>query len=153
MWSNDSDQPDPTQPEFGPWGPNRPAIGFKLGSFGFIKFIIGLNLNFIPIWCQPDPIRRMFRPWGPTRSDSTQISGPKLGSTQKNGSGLAALVLRAYCPNTYTLADSGFFQNFLYQGGVKSTVFWVFEDLKFKISEGYDQNWCFPDSAQLAVSV
>ena len=50
------------------------------------------------------------------------------------------------------LADSGFFKNFLYQGGVKSTVFWVFEDLKFKISEGYDQNWCFPDSAQLAVS-
>ena len=44
------------------------------------------------------------------------------------------------------------FKNFLYQGGVKSTVSWVFEDLKFKISEGYDQNWCFPDSAQLAVS-
>ena len=54
--------------------------------------------------------------------------------------------------HTYTLADSGFFKNLLYQGGVKSTVFWVFEDLKFKISEGYDQNWCFPDSAQLAVS-
>ena len=40
----------------------------------------------------------------------------------------------------------------MYQGGVKSTVSWVFEDLKFKISEGYDPNWCFPDSAQLAVS-
>ena len=52
----------------------------------------------------------------------------------------------------YNLADSGFFKNFLYQGCVKSTVFWVFEDLKFKISEGYDQNWCFPDSAHLAVS-
>ena len=52
-----------------------------------------------------------------------------------------------------TLADSGFFLRFLYQGGMKSTVFWVFEDLKFKISEGYDQNWCFPDSAQLGVSV
>ena len=51
------------------------------------------------------------------------------------------------------LADSGFFLNFLNQGGVKSTVSWVFEDLKFKISEGYDQNWCFPDCAQLAVSV
>ena len=50
------------------------------------------------------------------------------------------------------LADSGFFKNFLYQGGMKSTVSWVFEDYKFKISEGYDQNWCFPDSAQLAVS-
>ena len=35
---------------------------------------------------------------------------------------------------------------------MKSTVSWVFKDLKFKISEGYDQNWCFPDSAQLAVS-
>ena len=39
------------------------------------------------------------------------------------------------------LADSGFFKNLLYQVGVKSTVSWVFEDLKFKISEGYDQNW------------
>ena len=48
-----------------------------------------------------------------------------------------------------TVADSGFFKNFLYQGGVKSTVSWVFEDLKFKIPEGYSQNWCFPDSAQL----
>ena len=35
-----------------------------------------------------------------------------------------------------TLADSGFLKNFLYQSGVKSTVSWVFEDLKFKISEG-----------------
>ena len=51
------------------------------------------------------------------------------------------------------MADSEFFKNFLYQGGMKSTVSWVFEDLKFKISEGYDQNWCFPDSAQLTVSV
>ena len=52
----------------------------------------------------------------------------------------------------FTLADSGFFLNFLYQGGVMSTVSWLFEDLKFKISEDYDQNWCFPDSAQLAIS-
>ena len=29
----------------------------------------------------------------------------------------------------------------------------VVEDLKFKISEGSDQNWCFPDSAQLAVYI
>ena len=28
----------------------------------------------------------------------------------------------------------------------------VFEDLKFKISEGSGQNWCFPGSALLAVS-
>ena len=52
-----------------------------------------------------------------------------------------------------TLADSGFFENFLYQSGVKSIVSWVFEELKFKISEVYDQNWCFHDCAQLAVSV
>ena len=38
-------------------------------------------------------------------------------------------------------------------GGVKATVSGVVEDIKFKISEGSDQNWCFPDSAQLAVSV
>ena len=35
----------------------------------------------------------------------------------------------------YNLADSGFFKNFLYQGGVRPTVIWVFEGLKFKISE------------------
>ena len=34
------------------------------------------------------------------------------------------------------LADSGFFLDFQYQGGVKSTVSGVFDDLKFKISEG-----------------
>ena len=34
------------------------------------------------------------------------------------------------------LADSGFFLNSLDQGGVKSTVSWVFEDLRFKMSEG-----------------
>ena len=33
-----------------------------------------------------------------------------------------------------------FILDFWYQGGVKSTVFGVFEDLKFKISEGYKQN-------------
>ena len=44
------------------------------------------------------------------------------------------------------------FLNFWYQGGVKSTVFVVFEDIKFKISEGYKQNWIFPVSALLVVS-
>ena len=39
-----------------------------------------------------------------------------------------------------------------YQGILKATVSWVFEDLKFKISEGLDQNWSCPESAQLAVS-
>ena len=53
----------------------------------------------------------------------------------------------------HTLANSGFFKNFLYQDGVTSIDSWVFEDLKFKISEVLDTNWCFPDSAQLAVSV
>ena len=38
------------------------------------------------------------------------------------------------------------------QGGVKAKVSGVVEDLKLKISEGSDQNWCFPESAQLAVS-
>ena len=56
------------------------------------------------------------------------------------------------CFLVHTVADSRFFKNFLYQGGLKSTVSWVFEDLKLKISEGYDQNWWFPDPAQVAVS-
>ena len=32
------------------------------------------------------------------------------------------------------------------------TVSGVVEDLKLKISEGSDRNWCFPDSDHLAVS-
>ena len=35
---------------------------------------------------------------------------------------------------------------------MKAAVSGVVEDLKFKISEGLDPNWCFPDPAQLAVS-
>ena len=37
----------------------------------------------------------------------------------------------------YRLGDSGFFRH---QCIVKATVSWVFQDLKFKISEGSDQN-------------
>ena len=47
--------------------------------------------------------------------------------------------LRKY--DTYTSADSWSFLVFWYRSGVKSTVSEVFEDLKFKISEGYKQNW------------
>ena len=35
---------------------------------------------------------------------------------------------------------------------MKATVSGVVEDLKFKIFKSSDQNWCFPDSAQLAGS-
>ena len=35
---------------------------------------------------------------------------------------------------------------------MKATVSEVVEDFRFKISEGSEQNWCFPDCAQLAVS-
>ena len=47
------------------------------------------------------------------------------------------------------LGDSGFFR---LQGIVEATVFGVFEDLKFNISGGSDQNWSCPESALLAVS-
>ena len=61
---------------------------------------------------------------------------------------------RTFSVKVYIVADSRFsLASQQYQDGVKSTVFRVFEDLKFKISEGSDQNWCFPGSAQLAVSV
>ena len=46
----------------------------------------------------------------------------------------------------------GFTKFGTYQGGVKATISGVIEELKFKISEGSDPNWCFPDSAQLAES-
>ena len=44
------------------------------------------------------------------------------------------------------------FHQVWYQGGMKATVSGVVEDLRFEISEGLAQNWCFSDSAQLAVS-
>ena len=44
------------------------------------------------------------------------------------------------------------FQTSRYQGIVKVTHSGVFEDLKFKISEGSNQNWGCPESALLAVS-
>ena len=46
-----------------------------------------------------------------------------------------------------TIGDSGFFR---LQGIVKTTVSGVVEDLNFKILEGSDPNWCFPDSAETA---
>ena len=57
---------------------------------------------------------------------------------------IRCVVRKVVYPGTCKLADSGFFKNFLYQGGVKSTVSWIFEDLDFKISKGYDQNWSEP---------
>ena len=35
---------------------------------------------------------------------------------------------------------------------MEAAVSGIVEDFKFEISEGSDQNWCFPDRAQLAVS-
>ena len=35
---------------------------------------------------------------------------------------------------------------------MEATVSGVVEDLRFKIIDGLDQNWCFPDCGQLAVS-
>ena len=67
-------QPDPTQPEFGPWSPNLTQLNPnldpgaqpdpKLGSFGIIKYIIVLNPNLNPIWGQPEPNRTYVFPWG-----------------------------------------------------------------------------------------
>ena len=58
-------------------------------------------------------------------------------------------ILNKSIPTKYV---QGFHQVW-YQGGVNATVSGVVEDLKFKISEDLDPNWCFPDPAQLAVSV
>ena len=94
---------NPTQlsPNLDPGVPTRPnktqilTLGAqqnpKLGSFGFIKYIIGLNPNLNPIWGQLDPIGPLFDPEGQPDLDSIRILGPKLGSTWKSGSGLAAL--------------------------------------------------------------
>ena len=112
MRPNEPDQPDPTQPKFGPcgpnptrlnpnldpWGPTRPEIGVKSGSFGFIKYIKGLNPNLNPFRGQPDPIGPVFGSWGPTRPVWTRKLGPKSGWTRKNGSRLAALLQTTVWP-------------------------------------------------------
>jgi hypothetical protein len=68
------------------------------------KLCTSLWPNLNPFWDQPDPIGPVFRSWGPTRPDSTRILGPKLGSTRKNGSGLAALLMScsAALPGIYS---------------------------------------------------
>ena len=43
--------------------------------------------------------------------------------------------VHSQCYVVYKLADSGFFLDFWYQGGVKSTVFGIFEGLRFKIQK------------------
>ena len=57
----------------------------------------------------------------------------------KRGTFEIRLCVLLYNPHICTL-NSGFLLDFKYQGGVKSTVFGVFEDLKFKISEVCKQN-------------
>ena len=44
------------------------------------------------------------------------------------------------------------FLDFKVSSYIEGYSFWVLWDLKFKISEGSDQNWSCPESAQLAVS-
>ena len=41
--------PTRLSPNLDPGGPTQPKIGFKSGSFGFIKYIIVLNPNLNPI--------------------------------------------------------------------------------------------------------
>ena len=71
-------------PNLDPGGPTQPEIGFKLSSFRFIKYIVGLNPNLNPIWGQPDLIGPVFWPWGPTPPDPTQPEfGSKIGFNPK----------------------------------------------------------------------
>ena len=67
VWQNEINKPQPTWPKlFYPEDPTQPnltqnwALVFqpdpKLGSVGFIRYIIGLNLNLNPFWGQPNPI-------------------------------------------------------------------------------------------------
>ena len=67
VWQNEINKPQPTWPKLSyPEDPTQPnltpnwALVFqpdpKLGSVGFISYIIGLNLNFNPFWGQPNSI-------------------------------------------------------------------------------------------------
>ena len=52
----------------------------------------------------------------------------------------------------YRVGDSGDFGTSRYQGIVKATVSYMLQHLKFKISEGLDQNWSCPETANRAES-
>ena len=57
---------------------------------------------------------------------------------------VAKILNQAFLKLFYTSDMMYVYQGFhqvWYQGGVKPTVLGVVEDLKFKISEGLDQNW------------
>ena len=81
----------------------RPKIGFKSGSFGFIKYIIGLNPNLTPFWGQPEPkfdpfLRSTWPVWNRfliMMANSTHFNpktGLKIRLNTKKQSGLAALL-------------------------------------------------------------
>ena len=97
-------QPSPTQPQFGPWGPNLTQnwfqIGSKLGSFGFIKYIIGLNPNLKPIWGQPNPIGPVFFT---LRTNLTQLNpnfGYQIGFNPKKRVGFGRTILNVVVVST-----------------------------------------------------
>ena len=83
---------------------------------------------------------------GDSAGSSAKPTAPMPESSADNGK---------FFPSYFSIYVSKYvlrFHQVWYQGGVKATVSGVVEDLEFKISEGSDQNWCFLDSAQLAVS-
>ena len=103
------------------------------------------------------------------RSCSQQCAFTKLSFAKETPENMSILMIDLVVPNgwtrhklihikhfhhsKYNRVCHIFFQTSMYQGILKSTVSGVLEDLKFKISEGSDQNWSCPFSALLAVSV
>ena len=93
MQPNELDQSDPTQPKFGPWGPNPTRNWVELGSFKFIKYIIGLNPNLIPIWDQLDPIGPVFLILKANPTQFNPTFGFKIGFYPKKQDGLGHTTL------------------------------------------------------------
>mgnify|MGYP001225242384 CR=1 FL=1 len=60
---------------------------------------------------------------------------------QKSGPPLGTISLGQTVYTLEIVITISRFHQVWYQGGVKATVSGVVEDLKFKISEGSDQNW------------
>jgi len=95
----DSGGPTQLNPNLDPGDSTRPEIGFILGSFGFIKYIIGLKPYLNPICGQPDPIEPVFYPRD--HPDPTQPNfGSQIGFNSKKWVGFGRTILNVVVVST-----------------------------------------------------
>ena len=106
------DQPDPTWNQLGPWGPTWLVMGFKLCSFGFIRYIIRLSPNLNP---QPD--QSIFQTWDLTQNlvQPGWLTPWKFGMENSRGQWI---VVDTFFQNGQIIVD-------IFRGWIFMEIFWV----------------------------